>query len=181
MNLSVENRIAVLFISFLLTVPVPVASAQGQGASAQGQGASHGLTIDVQRIDDISVSGSPEVTISEIGTWTEMNGVSDLTVTSNAPSDRKIEVSATASGSGNSNRGAVGLRVKAQSTPGGGGESGWFTITTVGDQAFSDGDFLTGFKNVDASYGLTYEAQADVNYNPEETMSIAVMYTLTGA
>uniref|UniRef100_UPI002073F1A2 hypothetical protein n=1 Tax=Salinibacter ruber TaxID=146919 RepID=UPI002073F1A2 len=62
-----------------------------------------------------------------------------------------------------------------------GGESGWFTITTVGDQAFSDGDFLTGFKNVDASHGLTYEAQADVNYNPEETMSIAVMYTLTGA
>jgi|APHM01.1.fsa_nt_gi hypothetical protein len=76
----------------------------------------------------------------------------------------------------------MGLRVKAQSTPGGGGESEWFTITTVGNQAFSSGDFLTGFKNVDAStHGLIYEAQADVNYNPEETLSISVTYTLTGA
>jgi|APHM01.1.fsa_nt_gi hypothetical protein len=67
MTSYIESKTAALFtFLFLFSIAaVPVAGAQGQSAS-------HGLTIDVQQIDELSVSGSPEVTISELGTWTEM-------------------------------------------------------------------------------------------------------------
>lgn len=159
----------------LLVALVPLqASAQGNAS------AGHGVTIDVAQISEISVSGAPSLTIEELGTWVEVEGESAFSVTTNAPFGRKIEVSAEVGQSANANRIGLGLRVKAESTPGGGGPSDWFAITTVGDPDLSGGDFIVGFGSVSSTHGLIYEARADTRYDPAKTTDFTVAYTVTG-
>jgi hypothetical protein len=169
------------------------AAATLQTAGAQND--DHEVTIDVNKIEAINVTGSPSITIDTLSTnvWTSGNGNGEISeITSNAPSPRKITVQVTST---NSPKG-LGLRVSGSvindgtSNSGSNSNSGSFEGTIdlleVGDDSFEDSgnsdgfDFYTGFQSVyNGAIDLTYEAQANASYNPNNTTNIDVQYTLT--
>jgi len=154
-----------------------------QTASAQGN---HNVTISVDESETISVDGSPTVDIgSTIDEWVSGNGNGTYSVTTNASDDRKITVTASADGLGSGNVGALGLRVDANATPGGGTQQGSsdgaLLLTDTGEGSFvDDTDFITGFKDVDTGdLGLTYEAKATADFDPSNDGAVKITYTLT--
>lgn len=169
-----------LFASLFAVAVLQPASAQPSDATDD-----HSVTINVDNIDELSVDGAPTITINsgELNTWVEGDGAGSFTVTSNAQSARKITVSGvSAVGNGNSQLGNLGLRVKAESTPGSGSDaySGSFELLSKSGNSFNTGNFITGFKEVhEITTNLTYEANASENYDPSKTTEIKVEYTLT--
>lgn len=190
MQYTMKQRSLFLFASLFAVAMLHPASAQPGGGPPGGPSDAtdnHSVTINVDNIDEISVDGSPTITINsgELNTWVEGDGDGSFTVTSNAKSARKITISsASAVGPGNSQLAHLGLRVKAESLPGSGSEaySGAFELLSKSGNAFNTGDFITGFKGVHGTTtDLTYEANASESYDPSKTTEIEVEYTLTAS
>jgi hypothetical protein len=169
------------------------AAATLQTAGAQND--DHEVTIDVNKIEAINVTGSPSITIDTLSTdvWTSGNGNGEISeITSNAPSSRKITVQVTSSDAPK----GLGLRVSGTATNNGNSGSnsssgsfannGTIYLLKEGNGSFEDSgnsvgfDFYTGFQSVyNGVIDLTYEAQANASYNPNNTTNIDVQYTLT--
>lgn len=157
-----------------------------QTATAQDDD-DHDVTIKVAEINEITVSGAPTINVGqEIDEWKPDDDAATYDVETNVNSTRKIEVSASQTGSSDPENAAnYGLRLDTENsdTPGDGsfpGEGAPFVLTDVGESGFDGGILVRGFQQVGAfDLALDYEAKVNYEFNPGDDAEVEVTYTLT--
>ncbi|MCS3613454.1 hypothetical protein [Salinibacter ruber] len=162
-----------------------------QPAAAQPSDA-HTVTVNVRPIEDITVTGEPEVLVGsgELRSWVEGNGNGSLEITSNIHSGRKVTVKGTSIDNGDKN-GNIGLRVRAVNDEEGGDltEIGQEEVSTSntdilggsGDDELEGASSLItgGFETVyEEEIDLQYEAWVNEDYDPNNRTRVRVRYTL---
>jgi hypothetical protein len=199
---TIKRSALLLFAGLFAAATLQTAGAQGNSGNSGNPGSpgtpddNHEVTINVNNIDEINVTGSPSITIDTLSTdvWTSGNGDGQISeITSNAPTSRKITVQVLTGNSDSPQN--LGLRVSGTANnlgnSGSNSSSGSFAnggdpidLLEVGDSSFENGgngtNFYTGFQSVhNGTIDLTYEAQANASYDPGNTTNIEVQYTLT--
>ncbi|MCS4201694.1 hypothetical protein [Salinibacter ruber] len=184
------SRLSVfLLVGLFAAATLQTAGAQNNGQSngnpdsPQDRSDQHTVTINVNNIDEIDVVGSPTITVDTLNAWVvDSDGTGSIDeVTSNASSDREVEVSVTST---NGNLANIGLRVDPDANFGGNlqtSSQGYIKLLDVSESSTNDSqDVYTGFSSVhNESIDLTYEARANASYNPSDNTDITVEYTLT--
>ncbi|MCS3632525.1 hypothetical protein GGP55_003143 [Salinibacter ruber] len=159
-----------------------------QTATAQDSD-NHDVTIKVDKINDIAVSGAPTIEVGQkIDEWRPDDDVATYDVETNVNDTRMITVSASQTGSSDPDNAAnYGLRLDTENSqaPGDGsfpGEGASFVLTDVGESDFNGGTLVRGFQQVGA-FGLSLDYEAKVNYefNPGDDAEVKVTYTLTSS
>ncbi len=149
--------------------------------TAAAQTGSHEVKIDVDKVNTISVDNtvSFDITSSDIGSEVT-DETADLDVTTNAPNNRKVTVQTTDVTENDASLKNVSLKV--ESTKNLGGTSNEVTITSLGSNSTgSPEDFLTGVSSIDEDdVPLKYTAEVNYEYDPNQTVTFTVKYTLTG-
>jgi hypothetical protein len=153
---------------------------------AAGQSDVHEVTVEVNEIEEISVSGNLSFEIgpaNELDEWVSADETATLTTTTNVHSGRKITVQAVSINSGET-LGNIGLRVAAGASGDIDGKTAeilGFNPSPGGQEDYVVRDLTNSFETVhEESIDLNYEARVNEDYNPENQTEVQVKYTLTG-
>lgn len=151
---------------------------------AAGQSGSHVVTVEVNEIEEISVSGNLVFEIgpaNELDEWVPADETGTLTTTTNVHSDRKITVQAVSINS-RGKLGNIGLRVDAGDSDEIEGEiTDIIEFTSSPEEPGVARDLTNSFQTVhNESIDLDYEAKVNEDFDPDNQVRVQVKYTLTG-
>jgi hypothetical protein len=166
-----------LFVAALVLVAVHPAA---------GQSDAHVVTLNVAKVEALSVYGNPtiEVGAGELKDDVKGDGTGKLTVTTNVHENRKVTVQANSIDS-EEPLGNVGLQVDIPNADGeieSNGKKteilGFGTDDSSGNTGVAR-DLTTPFQTVyQESVDLVYEAKVNEDYNPKNQTRVQVKYTL---
>lgn len=145
----------------------------GATAVSAQPSSSHTVSVDVDPVNQIGVSGDVSIGIgTQIGTEVT-DQTASYSAATNAQSDRKIEVSVSSASS------VDHLRLEVESARDLGGSAQPVELTAMGSSSTKSGDLVSGFSKTGASdVQLTYRAEASYSFNPANTAELTVVYTL---
>ncbi|WP_251923475.1 hypothetical protein [Salinibacter ruber] len=180
---TIKRSALLLFAGLFGFATLHTATAQGGKDSGN-----HDVTIQVTKINDITVNGAPTIDIGQnIDTWVDGDDAGSYDVETNVNDTRIITVSASQTGSATIENYGLRLNTGNSQAPGDGsfpGNGSTFVLTDVGDTGFpNNGNVLVrDFQQV-GEFGLSLDYQAKVNYefNPGNDAGVEVTYTLTSS
>lgn len=182
-----------LFAGLFAAATLQTANAQTKAKGAPGNKSasqSHVVTINVDKINELEVTGAPSITIDAADGLTTSNDAANetpasttvtgaLTITTNAQNTTQ-KITADATNIKNGTASNLGLKVEAvNSAPG--SSDGPVSLLSVNDGDLESGNVVSGIQSAqdETSINLKYSAGASPQFDPGETTKVEVEYTLT--